>query len=107
MAASAPRARLLPGRRNRFQLRRRRGGRVSRAPVPIAPDILDCGYAAESSFGAASWLVLRPGGNVLVDSPRHAAPLVARIRALGGARFMFLTHRDDVADRAALGKDIS
>jgi glyoxylase-like metal-dependent hydrolase (beta-lactamase superfamily II)/ferredoxin len=69
-------------------------------PVPVAPDVLDCGYAAESSFGAASWLVLRPGGNVLVDSPRHTAPLAARIRALGGARFMFLTHRDDVADHA-------
>ncbi|HET7826687.1 MAG TPA: MBL fold metallo-hydrolase [Anaeromyxobacter sp.] len=69
-------------------------------PVEAAPGVLDCGYAAESSFGAASWLVLRPGGNVLVDSPRFAAPLAARIRALGGARLMFLTHRDDVADHA-------
>ena len=70
------------------------------ALAPDVPDVLDCGYAAESSFGAASWLVLRPGGNVLVDSPRFAAPLVERVRALGGARFMFLTHRDDVADHA-------
>ena len=60
----------------------------------------DCGYAAESSFGATSWLVVRRGGNVLVDSPRFAGPLLARIRELGGARFMFLTHRDDVADHA-------
>ncbi len=77
---------------------------ASRAlPVALAPDVpevLDCGYAAESSFGAASWLVLRPGGNVLVDSPRFAAPLAERVRALGGARFMFLSHRDDVADHA-------
>jgi glyoxylase-like metal-dependent hydrolase (beta-lactamase superfamily II)/ferredoxin len=76
-------------------------------PDPIAPGVLRCGYAAESSFGAAAWLVLRPDGNVLVDSPRFAEPLAARIRALGGARLMFLTHRDDVADharwRAALG----
>jgi len=69
-------------------------------PDEIAPGVLDCGYAAESSFGAASWLVLRPEGNVLVDSPRFAAPLAARIRALGGIRSMFLTHRDDVADHA-------
>jgi glyoxylase-like metal-dependent hydrolase (beta-lactamase superfamily II)/ferredoxin len=69
-------------------------------PVEIAPGVLDCGYAAESSFGAASWLVLRPEGNVLVDSPRFARPLLARLRALGGVRFMFLTHRDDVADHA-------
>ncbi len=69
-------------------------------PVEVAPGVLDCGYAAESSFGAASWLLLRPDGNVLVDSPRFARPLAARLRALGGARLMFLTHRDDVADHA-------
>lgn len=69
-------------------------------PEEIAPGVLHCGYAAESSFGAASWLVLRPGGNVLVDSPRFARPLAERIRALGGVRLMFLTHRDDVADHA-------
>jgi glyoxylase-like metal-dependent hydrolase (beta-lactamase superfamily II)/ferredoxin len=69
-------------------------------PVEIAPGVLDCGYAAGSSFGAASWLVLRDAGNVLVDSPRFARPLADRIRALGGIRYMFLTHRDDVADHA-------
>jgi len=65
-----------------------------------ADGVYGCGYAAESSFGAASWLVTRPGGNVLVDSPRFAIPLLERIRALGGARWLFLTHRDDVADHA-------
>lgn len=71
-------------------------------PERVAPgdDVYACGYAAESSFGAASWLVVRPGGNVLVDSPRFAGPLLARLRALGGARWLFLTHRDDVADHA-------
>ncbi len=69
-------------------------------PEEVAPGVLQCGYAAESSFGAASWLLLRPDGNVLVDSPRFAAPLLARVRALGGARLMFLTPRDDVADHA-------
>ena len=71
---------------------------ASAFPVPFAPGVLRCGYAAESSFGAASWLLLRPDGNVLVDSPRFAGPLLARLRELGGARTMFLTHRDDVAD---------
>jgi glyoxylase-like metal-dependent hydrolase (beta-lactamase superfamily II)/ferredoxin len=63
-------------------------------------DVYYCGYAAESSYGASSWLVRRAGGNVLVDSPRAARPLLDGIRALGGVRFMFLTHRDDVADHA-------
>ncbi|HEU4384424.1 MAG TPA: MBL fold metallo-hydrolase [Anaeromyxobacteraceae bacterium] len=83
-------------------------GKAARAfPAEVAQGVLDCGYASESSFGAASWLLLREEGNVLVDSPRFALPLARRIEALGGARFMFLTHRDDVADherwRAALG----
>lgn len=69
-------------------------------PAELAPGVLQCGYAAESSFGAAAYLALRPGGNVLVDSPRFARPLLERIRALGGAQLMFLTHRDDVADHA-------
>ena len=69
-------------------------------PEEVFPGVLQCGYAAESSFGAAAWLLVRPDGNVLVDSPRFAAPLLSRIRALGGARLMFLTHRDDVADHA-------
>jgi glyoxylase-like metal-dependent hydrolase (beta-lactamase superfamily II) len=35
---------------------------------------------------------------VLVDSPRFAAPLVARLDEMGGISTLFLTHRDDVAD---------
>lgn len=69
-------------------------------PVPGADGVFQCGYASEKSFGAASWLVRRPEGNVLVDSPRFAGPLLERIRAMGGVRWMFLTHRDDVADHA-------
>jgi glyoxylase-like metal-dependent hydrolase (beta-lactamase superfamily II)/ferredoxin len=69
-------------------------------PDPITQDIFYCGYASESSFGAASYLVRREGGNVLVDSPRAARPLMERIEAIGGVETMFLTHRDDVADHA-------
>jgi glyoxylase-like metal-dependent hydrolase (beta-lactamase superfamily II)/ferredoxin len=73
---------------------------VSALPERIAEDVFYCGYAAESSFGAASYLVRREGGNVLVDSPRAARPLMDRVEALGGVGTMFLTHRDDVADHA-------
>ena len=37
---------------------------------------------------------------MLVDSPRFAAPLVKRLEAMGGIRYLYLTHRDDVADHA-------
>jgi glyoxylase-like metal-dependent hydrolase (beta-lactamase superfamily II)/ferredoxin len=73
---------------------------VEALPDPVTADVSYCGYAAESSFGAASYLVRREGGNVLVDSPRAARPLMERIAALGGVGTMFLTHRDDVADHA-------
>jgi glyoxylase-like metal-dependent hydrolase (beta-lactamase superfamily II)/ferredoxin len=67
-------------------------------PEPIDGGVYYCGWASESSFGARSYLIVRPRGNILVDSPRYAAPLVEAIEALGGVRWMFLTHRDDVAD---------
>src|SRR5262249_49559533 len=59
---------------------------------------------AESSFGASSYLIRRPDGNVLVDSPRAAGPLMNRLAQLGGIRWMFLTHRDDVADHCAFAR---
>ncbi len=77
------------------------GPAASAFPEPIAADVYYCGYASESSFGASSYLLVRPGGNVLVDSPRAARPLMERIAALGGVRLMILTHRDDVADHDA------
>ena len=70
-------------------------------PELLADNVYYCGFNAESSFGAWSYLIVRPeteGGNVLVDSPRFATQLVKRMAAMGGVRTMFLTHKDDVAD---------
>jgi glyoxylase-like metal-dependent hydrolase (beta-lactamase superfamily II)/ferredoxin len=74
---------------------------VEAFPEKIDENIYFCGFTAESSFGAWSYLIVRPeadGGNVLVDSPRFTRPLVRKIEAMGGVRTIFLTHRDDVAD---------
>lgn len=67
-------------------------------PESIADNVYFCGFASESSYGASSYLIVRPEGNVLIDSPRFAGPLVGRIEEMGGVRLMFLTHSDDVAD---------
>jgi len=75
-------------------------GAVAALPDPIADGVFYCGYASQDSFGAASYLVKRAAGNVLVDSPRAARPLMERIESLGGVATMFLSHRDDVADHA-------
>lgn len=71
---------------------------VAAYPECIEGNVYFCGFASEKSFGASSYLIVRPEGNVLVDSPRFAAPLVRRIEAMGGIALMFLSHRDDVAD---------
>lgn len=79
-------------------------GAARALPEPLAPgidNVLFTGWASADSYGAAAWLVRRPDGNVLVDSPRASRILMDRIEALGGVRWMFLTHRDDVADHAA------
>jgi len=76
---------------------------VDAFPTRVHENIYFCGFTSESSFGAWSYLIVRPaaeGGNVLVDSPRFTRPLVKKIEAMGGVRRMFLTHRDDIADHA-------
>ncbi len=67
-------------------------------PIAIAEDVYFCGYTAQKSFGAASYFIRRSQGNILVDSPRFSGPLVQQFEKMGGVQFLYLTHRDDVAD---------
>ena len=73
-------------------------------PERLEDDVWYCGWHSAASYGAASYLIVRPAGNVLVDSPRAARPLYDRIAALGGVRTLVLSHRDDVADHAAFAR---
>lgn len=74
---------------------------ASRAfPRPLAEEVFFCGYTSEKSFGAWSYLIRRPGGNMLMDSPRAAEPLMKNLEALGGVAMLVLSHQDDVADHA-------
>ncbi len=67
-------------------------------PIPVEENVYHCGYHSEKSYGAASYFIQLPEGNILVDSPRFTPPLVKRLEKMGGIRYMYLTHRDDVAD---------
>ena len=73
---------------------------VAAFPERLDDNVYFCGFTSENSFGAWSYLIVRPEGNVLVDSPRFTAPLVRRIHEMGGIKTMFLSHRDDIADHA-------
>jgi glyoxylase-like metal-dependent hydrolase (beta-lactamase superfamily II)/ferredoxin len=67
-------------------------------PMRVDREIYYCGFNSEKSFGANSYLIQHPDGNWLVDSPRYLKHLVEAIARLGGIRYIFLTHEDDVAD---------
>jgi glyoxylase-like metal-dependent hydrolase (beta-lactamase superfamily II)/ferredoxin len=67
-------------------------------PLLVEDNVYHCGFHSEKSYGAASYLIVRSEGNILVDSPRFVAPLVKQIEKLGGIRYLYLTHKDDVAD---------
>lgn len=78
--------------------RQRRPGRLYPRELVPGSGVYDLGHCSEDSFGASAWLLVRPEGNVLVDSPRWTEALVGAIDALGGIDHVALTHRDDVAD---------
>jgi len=67
-------------------------------PQRLADAVYYCGFASRRSYGAVSYLIVRPEGNVLVDSPRFSAQLAKRLEEMGGVQWMFFTHQDDVAD---------
>src|SRR5258706_1943054 len=71
-------------------------------PSPIEGEVSFCGYTAEASFGAWSYFIQRPAGNVLMDSPRAAGPLLAALEARGGGATPVLRHPGDVGHHAAL-----
>jgi glyoxylase-like metal-dependent hydrolase (beta-lactamase superfamily II)/ferredoxin len=67
-------------------------------PEPLGEDVFYCGFTSRDSFGANSYFVRRPEGNLLVDSPRFVPMLERAFEAAGGLAHVLLTHRDDVAD---------
>src|SRR5712692_7492809 len=73
-------------------------------PEPVDENVSFCGFTSADSFGAFSYFVERPAGNVLVDSPKAVPRLLGEFERRGGIATMFLTHRDDVADHAAFAR---
>lgn len=67
-------------------------------PLPIEEGVFYCGLNSPKSFGGNSYFIQHPQGNWLVDSPKFLPHLVNQFQAMGGLKFIFLTHRDDVAE---------
>jgi glyoxylase-like metal-dependent hydrolase (beta-lactamase superfamily II)/ferredoxin len=69
-------------------------------PLQIEDNVFYCGFNSAKSYGGNSFFVQHDGGNWLIDSPRLVKQLSLRFAAMGGIKYIFLTHQDDVADAA-------
>ena len=69
-------------------------------PLHVEGGVYYNGFQSEKSFGASSYFVQHPQGNWLIDSPRFVRHLVDTFDQLGGLKYVFLSHEDDVADAA-------
>lgn len=67
-------------------------------PIRLADDVYLTGFNSRKSYGADSYFIRSASGNWLVDSPRYTKHLVDVFKQAGGLKYIFLTHRDDVAD---------
>ena len=67
-------------------------------PEPMTAGVYRLGYNAEHAYGAHSFLIRRKAGNVMVDSPRWAKPVVRQLEEWGGLTDILLSHQDDVGD---------
>jgi glyoxylase-like metal-dependent hydrolase (beta-lactamase superfamily II)/ferredoxin len=67
-------------------------------PMALDANVYFCGFNSPKSYGSNSYFIEHPQGNWLVDSPRFVESLARRLADRGGLRYIFLTHRDDVAD---------
>src|SRR4029453_7249069 len=76
-------------------------------PLPIEDEVYYCGFNSPKSFGGNSYFIRHPDGNWLGDSPKFLRVLVHRFREWSGIRYLFLTHRDDVAEADRFAKEFS
>lgn len=67
-------------------------------PLEIVDNIYFCSNNSKKSYGAFSYFIKREKGNILIDSPNFDKQLVKNIEELGGIKYIYLTHKDDVAD---------
>jgi glyoxylase-like metal-dependent hydrolase (beta-lactamase superfamily II)/ferredoxin len=74
-------------------------------PLVLESNVFYCGYNSPHSYGGNSYFIQDTGGNWLVDSPKFLPQLVSKFHEMGGIKYIFLTHRDDVADAAKYAKE--
>lgn len=69
-------------------------------PLHLDENVYYVGYNSPKSYGGNSYFIKHGEGNWLIDSPKYLPHLVQKLESLGGLGYIFLTHRDDVAEAA-------
>lgn len=89
--------------KNKFDLKKA----VSSVPKLIENSdgkVFYLGFNSPDSYGGKSYFVKHKDGNWMIDSPKFTRHLVEWIESQGGLSFIFLTHRDDVAQAGDYAK---
>src|SRR5262249_16436152 len=76
-------------------------------PLPLEDKVFYCGFNSQKSFGGNSYLGKHADGNWVIGSSKFLPVLIQRFREMGGIRYIFLTHRDDVAESTRYAKEFS
>lgn len=76
-------------------------------PLPIEEEVYYTGFNSPKSYGGNSYFVRHSEGNWLIDSPKYLPHLIKKFEELGGIKYIFLTHRDDVAEADRYAKRFS
>lgn len=71
---------------------------INSFPQELAPHIYINGFNARESGGNDSYFIESEEGNWLVDCPRFNHHLVKQFKKMGGIKYIFLTHQDEVAN---------
>lgn len=80
---------------------------INDLPLELTSGIFYCGFNSPRSYGGNSYFIENEHGNWLVDSPKFLPHLVRKFREAGGIKYIFLTHRDDIADAARYAEEFS
>ncbi|MBI3309049.1 MAG: MBL fold metallo-hydrolase [Candidatus Melainabacteria bacterium] len=67
-------------------------------PLSIEDEVYYCGFNSPKSYGGNSYFIKLKEGNWLIDSPKFNNHLLNSFEKMGGIKYIFLTHSDDVAD---------
>ena len=68
----------------------------------ILPGVLEFLDRSPSTHGGKGFLVTGPKYNLMVDTPAFTPRVLNAVRTVGGLRYLFLSHRDEIGEIADL-----